>query len=143
MSTRIGFICSAFLIAAFALFPLTITGQGQSWKLAPDGRLTIESPGYKEEQQQCDTEQLRWVSLILVGILVLLGLRMYTGRTKSGQFSQEEITILRKQRLLMIQELARLDQQYALGNMPESLYSTERRQYKQLLTELTILCKIS
>lgn len=130
------------VLIVIILLPLTAAGQPQTWQFTPDEPATVEVSGYVEDQRQRDAEQLRWMGMIFLGILALLGLQMYKRCVKSEQFSQEDITTLRKQRQLMLTELARLDQQYALGNISESRYLRERRQRKQQLMELTILCQI-
>ncbi|GAK56047.1 hypothetical protein U27_03009 [Candidatus Vecturithrix granuli] len=130
------------LIVWIVLLPLRVAGQSQNREFASAGPATIEVSGYEENLQQRDAEQLRWMGMILLGILGLLGLQMYKRFVKSGQFSQEDVAIFREQRQLMLKELACLDQQYALGKMSENLYLAERRQRKQQLIELTILCQI-
>lgn len=134
-------ICRFLFIVGIVLLPLTVAGQNQGWKSDSSELLTVEVSGYEENLQQRDAEQLRWIGMIFLGILALLGLQIYKRCVKSGQCSQEDITTLRKQRQLMLTELARLDQQYALGNIPESRYLGERRRRKQQLMELTILCQ--
>ena len=129
------------LIAGILLLPVTAAGQNQAWKSDSSELLTIEVAGYEENLQQRDAEQLRWMGMILVGILLLLGLQIYKRVVNSGHFSQEDVALFREQRQSMLKEVARLDQQYALGNMAENLYLAERRQRKQQLMELTILCQ--
>lgn len=130
-----------FFVVGIFLLPLTAGGQNQAWETDSSELFTIEVSGYEENLRQRDAEQLLGIGVILVGILLLLGFQIYKRRVKSGQFSQKDVAIFREQRQLLLKELARLDQQYTLGNIPESRYLGERRQRKQQLLELTILCQ--
>lgn len=129
------------LIVGIILLPLTAAGQNQAWEFDSSELVTIEVSGYEENLQHRDGEQLRWMAMIFLGILALLGLQMYKRWAQSRQFSQADVAIFREQRQLMLKELAHLDRQYALGAVTEHLYLAERRQRKQQLMELTILCQ--
>ena len=108
------FLC-LFLLIGCPIFQATIAGQEQTWKLKPVGSPTIEMTGHEEDLRRQNVEQLRWVNLIFLGILLLTGLQIYKRCSPSVYFSQKEMLQLKEQRRNLLNALVHLDDQYARG----------------------------
>lgn len=129
-----------FVLIGCALLQGTAAGQEQRWKLEPAGPSTVEAEEYEKELRQRNAEQLRWITLIFSGILLLFGLLLYKRSSRTEYFSRAEMLQLTEQRRRLLRALAHLDEQYAQGTLSDASYHAERQRQKQRIAELTQLC---
>ena len=126
----------AFLFV-FSVGDLTAQ-QNQRWKVV------ATEDDYERESilLRRDTESLRSLGMLVLGILLISVLSAYKRFRRTSQISSEVVKQLQDKRQHLLKELASLDEQHAHEKSWEHACLTERKRLKQELVELTVLCKI-
>jgi hypothetical protein len=146
LTTRCVGICLVGFLIGIA--PLRLSAQ-QSPKDKPGGLRSAITPSPEitvpvvegDWQAHNDTVPLRYLGLILLGILLCGVLHIYKQRQQRAQIVQQTLIRSQQERQQLLAAIAQLDDHYAQGMMAEQSYSAKRNQLKQQLVALTIQCK--